>query len=74
MVGKLVRRTLNGDQPLAEWSASDLGSYEAAVAVFQREFDSGYSAVRADGATHQSVTELPRDAELVILTTAMGGG
>jgi hypothetical protein len=44
------------------------------VAVFQRELDSGYSAVRADGATHQSVTDLPRDAELVILTTAMGGG
>ncbi|HKG90986.1 MAG TPA: hypothetical protein VKA84_03770, partial [Gemmatimonadaceae bacterium] len=74
MVGKLVRRTLNDDQPLAEWSASDLSSYEAAVAVFQRELDSGYSAVRADGATHQSVTELPRDAELVILATAMGGG
>jgi hypothetical protein len=73
-VGKLVRRTLNGDQPLAEWSASDLGSYEAAMAVFQRELDSGYSAVRAEGATHQAVTELPRDAELVILTTAMGGG
>jgi hypothetical protein len=73
-VDKLVRRTLNGDQPLAEWSASDLGSYEDAVAVFQRELDCGYTAVRADGATHQSVTELPRDAELVILATAMGGG
>ena len=73
-VGRLVRRTVNGEQPLAEWSPSDLGSYEAAVAVFQRELDSGYSAVRAKGATHESVTELPRDAELVILTTAMGGG
>jgi hypothetical protein len=58
----------------AEWSPSDLGSYQAAAAVFQRELDSGYSAVRAKGATHESVTELPRDAELVILTTAMGGG
>lgn len=73
-VGRLVRRTVNGEQPLAEWSPSDLGSYEAAVAVFQHELDSGYSAVRAEGATHESVTELPRDAELVILTTAMGGG
>jgi hypothetical protein len=73
-VGKLVRRTLNGDQPLAEWLASDLGSYQDAVAVFQRELDCGYTAVRADGATHQSVTELPRDVELVILATAMGGG
>jgi len=73
-VGRLVRRTLNDDQPLAEWSPSDAGSYQAAVAVFRRELESGYSAVRADGPTHESVTELPRDAEVVILTTAMGGG
>jgi hypothetical protein len=73
-VGKLVRRTLKGDQPLAEWSPVDVGSYEAAVAVFQRELDSGYSAVRAEGPTHESVTELPREADLVVLTTAMGGG
>jgi hypothetical protein len=73
-MGKLVRRTLTDDRLLAEWSPADLGSYEAAVAVFQRELDSGYSAVRAEDVTHESVTELPRDAELVILTTAMGGG
>jgi hypothetical protein len=35
----------------------------------------GYAAVRADGGPrHEAVTELPRDAELVILATAMGGG
>ena len=60
-MGKLVRQTLHGYQPLAEWSASDHSSYDAA-------------AVRADGPRHEGVTELPRDAELVILATAMGGG
>ncbi|MBD0283674.1 MAG: hypothetical protein ICV69_16025 [Thermoleophilaceae bacterium] len=73
-MGKLVRRTLNGHQPLAEWAASDRRSYDAAVAVFERELGTGYTAVRADGPRHEGVTELPRDAELVILTTAMGGG
>ena len=73
-MGKLVRRTLHGHEPLAEWEASDGGSYDAAVAVFERELDAGYAAVRTDGPRHEGVTELPRDADLVILTTAMGGG
>jgi hypothetical protein len=73
-MGKLVRRTLHGDQPLAEWAESDRRSYDAAVAVFERELGAGYAAARTDGPRHESVTELPRDAELVILTTAMGGG
>ena len=73
-MGKLVRRTLNGHQPLAEWTASDRKSYDAAVAVYERELGAGYTAVRADGPRYEGVTELPRDAELVILTTAMGGG
>jgi hypothetical protein len=73
-MGKLVRRTLHGHVPLAEWAASDRSSYDAAVAVFKRELEAGYAAVRTDGPRHEDVTELPRDAELVILTTAMGGG
>jgi hypothetical protein len=73
-MGRLVRRTLHGHQPLAEWAASDRSSYEAAVAVFERELGAGYTAARADGPRSEGVTELPRDAELVILSTAMGGG
>ncbi len=73
-MGRLVRRTLNGDEPLAEWSASDRSSYDAAVAVFERELGAGYAASRADGPRYEGVTELPRDAELVILETARGGG
>lgn len=73
-MGKLVRQTLNGYEPLAEWSPEDRGSYEAAVAVFEHELTVGYSAARADGPQHHGVTELPRDAELVVLNTARGGG
>jgi hypothetical protein len=73
-VGKLVRRLLDRDEPLTEWSASDPGAYDAAAALFERELAAGYSAVRADGAGYEPVTALPRDAELVILTTARGGG
>ncbi|HZG49400.1 MAG TPA: hypothetical protein VEY90_07760 [Thermoleophilaceae bacterium] len=73
-MGKLVRRTQNGYEPLAEWAAGERGSYEKAVAVFEREIAAGYAAVRADGPRHEGVTELPSDAELVILDTARGGG
>jgi hypothetical protein len=73
-MGRLVRRVLAEYQTLAEWSSSDRASLEAAATVFRREVDAGYTAVRADRGTNEPVTELPPDAELVILTTAMGGG
>ena len=59
---------------IAEWSESDAASYEAAAAVFERELASGYTAVIVEGAQHRPVTTLPPDAELVLLSTAMGGG
>jgi hypothetical protein len=73
-VGKLVRRVLDGQEVLAEWSSSEPGSYEAAAAVFKRALAGGHAAARVDGPTFESVTELPEDAELVVVTTAMGGG
>jgi hypothetical protein len=73
-MGRLARRALDGDEIIAEWSAADAGSYEAAAELFRRELDSGYSAVRVEGAEHHPVTELPEDADFVLLTTAMGGG
>jgi hypothetical protein len=73
-MGRLVRRVLDGDEVLAEWSASEPGSYEAAADLLQRELESGHTAARVDGPTFESVTTLPEDAELVIVTTAMGGG
>ena len=73
-MGTLARRTLEGQEVVAEWSAEVPGSYEAAAAAFRRELDSGYTAVRVEGAEHEQVTSRPEDAELVLLSTAMGGG
>jgi len=73
-MGTLARRVLGGDELLAEWSESDPGSYDAAAAVFDRLLAEGHTAVRVDGVEHHPVTTLPPDAELVLVTTAMGGG
>ena len=73
-MGRLERRTLEGSELIAEWSDSEPGSYDAAVAEFEQLLDEGHSAVRVEGAEHHPVTTLPPDAELVLLTTAMGGG
>jgi hypothetical protein len=73
-MGKIVRQQLDGFQPVAEWSADDPASFRAAQDVLRREIDAGYMAVRSEDGPNKSVTELPQDAELVILTMAMGGG
>jgi hypothetical protein len=73
-VGELVRRLLGRDQVIATWSSSEPGSYDAAAAALRRELEQGHTAARADGQKLESVTELPEDAELVVVTTAMGGG
>ena len=69
-----MRRVVDGDEVIAEWSDSDPGSYDAAVAEFDRLVGEGHTAVRVEGPEHHPVTTLPPDAELVLLTTAMGGG
>ena len=69
-----MRRVLDGEELLAEWSASEPGSYEAAAALLRRELEAGHTAAQVDGPTFVSVTALPEDAEVVIVTTAMGGG
>jgi hypothetical protein len=73
-MGKLVRRVMTGYDTLAEWSPDDPSSLEAAKQRLREELDAGYTAVRSDGDSNEPVTELPEDANLVILTTAMGGG
>jgi hypothetical protein len=72
-MGKIVRRTLDGDETVAEWSSSDSDSVRAAADVLRREIDAGYMAV-AGGEGNDPVDELPPDAEIVILTMPMGGG
>ena len=71
-MGKLIRRVLEGYQPVAEWSADDPTSLERARIRLQDELHAGYVAVREP--ENEPVKELPADAETVILTMPMGGG
>jgi hypothetical protein len=73
-MGRLVRRLKEGYQPVAEWSADDPESLAAARRRFKEEIDAGYTAVLADGEGNDPITELPPDAEMVVLTVPMGGG
>ena len=73
-MGTLVRRVVDEDEVLAEWSDSEPGSYDAAAAEFERLLGEGHTAVQVEGAEHRPVTTLPEDADLVLVTTAMGGG
>ena len=73
-MGKLVRRTLDGDSTIAEWSPDDPGSVQRAAAAMRREIDAGYVAVEGGEGRNEPVQELPADAEVVILTMPMGGG
>lgn len=73
-MGELVRRVLDGYQPVLQWSSDDPKSYEAARAKLREEVEGGYMAVREDDGRESPVTDLPADAERVILTMPMGGG
>ncbi len=72
-MGKLLRRTLDEYETLAEWSPDDQSSVEAAQQKLREKVDAGYLAVRGGG-DNTPVTDLPPDAEEVILTIPMGGG
>jgi hypothetical protein len=73
-MGKLVRRTVEGDTTIAEWSPDDPDSLRAAADAMRREMSAGYVAMRGGKGRNEPVRELPPDAELVILTMPMGGG
>jgi hypothetical protein len=73
-MGRLVRRVLDGYDDVAEWSPEDPSSIDAAQQRLRDELEAGYVAVIADGDDKQPVTELPPDADMVILTMPMGGG
>jgi hypothetical protein len=73
-MGVLMRRVLTGDEKLAEWSAEDAESLDAARRRLREELAAGYMAVRADHGDNEPLRELPADADVVILTMPMGGG
>ncbi len=74
-MGRLIRLDRTGHTTLAEWSAADVESHEAAVVAFRRELDSGMlaSVPKADGSA-EVVRELPANAELVVLRRPIAGG
>jgi hypothetical protein len=73
-MGVLLRRVLTGHERVAEWSPDDAASLDAARRLLKRELDAGYMAVRSEDDDNEPLTELPADAEVVILTMPMGGG
>jgi hypothetical protein len=74
-MGRLIRMDSSGHSTLADWSATDEQAYEAAVEAFRRELDEGYIAVVSEGEGHAAqVSELPADAELVIMRRPIAGG
>jgi hypothetical protein len=74
-VSQLVRMDSSGHTTVAEWTAEDPASIEAAVAALRDELEQGYFAVvpTREGSAEQ-VRELPLDAPLVILRRPIAGG
>ena len=74
-MSRLIRMDHTGHSTLAEWTAADEQSYDAAVRAFRRELDEGYIGVVSDGPGHATqVRELPADADLVMLRRPIAGG
>jgi hypothetical protein len=65
----------SGHTTVAEWTAGDPPSTQAAVDAFRAELDQGYYALVSHGAgSAEQVRELPLDADLVILRRPIAGG
>jgi hypothetical protein len=65
----------SGHTTLAEWTPADPVAVEAAVKALREQLDAGYYAVvnHGEGRATQ-VSELPVDADLVILRRPIAGG
>jgi hypothetical protein len=74
-MSRLIRMDHTGHTELAEWSADDPASLEAAVRTFRQGLDQGYFAVVSHGQGQaEQVRELPAEAPLVILRRPIAGG
>ncbi len=74
-MSRLIRMDRSGHTTVAEWTAGDPTSAEAAVTAFRAELDQGYFALVSHGAgSAEQVHELPLDADLVILRRPIAGG
>ena len=74
-MARLIRMDGTGHTTLAEWTAADSSSVDAAVAAFREQFDAGFYAVVSEGEGRaRQVEDLPLDADLVILRRPIAGG
>jgi hypothetical protein len=74
-MARLIRMDDTGHTTVAEWSAAEPDSVEAAVTAFRAQLDAGLYAVVTEGEGRATqVDELPVDAELVILRRPIAGG
>jgi hypothetical protein len=74
-MSRLIRMDRTGHTTLAEWTADDPASVEAAVDAFREQLEQGYYAVVSRGEGHaEQVRELPLDAPTVILRRPIAGG
>jgi len=74
-MSRLIRMDQTGHTTVAEWTADDPRSAEAAVLAFRAELDQGYYALVSHGEGQaEHVRELPLDAPLVILRRPIAGG
>ena len=74
-MARLIRMDTTGHSTLAEWTAGDDAAVEAAVKAFRAELDRGYFAIVSTGEGHaEQVTELPVEADTVILRLPISGG
>ena len=72
---RLIRMDHTGHSTLAEWTESETADFEAALEAFRRELDAGYIGVVPEGEGRATqVTELPADADLVIMRRPIAGG
>jgi hypothetical protein len=74
-MSRLIRMDHTGHTTLAEWTADDPETVEAAVSAFRAELEQGYFGMVSTGEGHaEQVRELPVDAELVIMRLPISGG
>jgi hypothetical protein len=74
-MSRLIRMDQTGHTTLAQWTADDPASVEAAVAAFREQLDQGYYAVISQGeGCAEQVRELPLEAPVVILRRPIAGG
>lgn len=74
-MARLIRMDHTGHTTVAEWTAGDEATTEAAVTAFREQLDQGYYAMITHGeGSAEQVTELPMDADLVILRRPIAGG